>query len=179
MPVELNLDSSSSFPFPSTHGTSRPTLSSMAVDVDGSSPTLYGPQPPEPISSEHTAPLSTVSIAHPATSHSTNIQQTSHPSHPSNLPLQIISNALSLGPTLLPPQLARLITALSLATKVSLRATALFVELIIESCRYSTSVGLGLSRRALISAVGSARTFYVVREGLDWAGGKAADSLTK
>jgi hypothetical protein len=100
-------------------------------------------------------------------------------SQQSNLPLQLISNALSLGPTLLPPQLAQLITALSLATKVSLRATALFIELIIESCRYSTSVGLGLSRRALISAVGSARTFYVVREGLDWAGGKAADSLMR
>ena len=95
------------------------------------------------------------------------------PSTPSNpLPLQLISNALSIGPTLLPPQLASLISALSLATKISLRASAFFIEVILESCRYGTTVGLGLTRRALISAVGSARTFYVVREGLDWAGGK-------
>ncbi|KAL7417827.1 hypothetical protein BDY24DRAFT_373037 [Mrakia frigida] len=108
-----------------------------------------------------------------------------HPPHPSGwdlsklpssastpLPLQLISTALSIGPTLLPAQLASLISALSLATKISLRATAFFIEVILESGRYGTSVGLGLTRRALISAVGSARTFYVVREGLDWAGGK-------
>lgn len=88
------------------------------------------------------------------------------------LPLQLISTALSVGPTLLPPQLANLISALALSMRVSLRATAFFVEAILESCKYGTAVGLGLTRRALIAAVSSARTVYAVREGMDWAGDK-------
>lgn len=88
------------------------------------------------------------------------------------LPLQLITTALSVGPTLLPPHLANLITALALSMRVSLRATAFFVEAILESCKYGTAASLGLTRRALIAAVSSARTVYAVREGLDWAGDK-------
>jgi hypothetical protein len=88
------------------------------------------------------------------------------------LPLQLISTALSVGPTLLPPHLANLISALALSMRVSLRATAFFVEAILESCKYGTAAGLGLTRRALIAAVSSARTVYAVREGMDWAGDK-------
>lgn len=90
------------------------------------------------------------------------------------LQLQLISTALSVGPTLLPPHLANLITALALSMRVSLRATAFFVEAILESCKYGTAVGLGLTRRALIAAVSSARSVYAVREGLDWAGDRLA-----
>lgn len=77
---------------------------------------------------------------------------------------------LSTTPTLLPEQLASLITAVSLAARVSIRASALFVEAIMETARYSTSTGLGLTRRALIAAVGSARALHNVNSKLDWSG---------
>ncbi|POY70415.1 hypothetical protein BMF94_6590 [Rhodotorula taiwanensis] len=77
---------------------------------------------------------------------------------------------ISSAPTLLPPHLAQLVTALSLAARVSLRASALFVEAIVETLRRGTATGLGVTRRALIAAVGSARTLHYVKEGLDWSG---------
>ncbi|KAH9458028.1 hypothetical protein Pst134EB_010332 [Puccinia striiformis f. sp. tritici] len=61
---------------------------------------------------------------------------------------------------LLPQNLAQFITAASLAARVSLRSSAFFIELIIESLRYSTTTSLGITRRALISAVGSARAIH-------------------
>ncbi|KAI9609338.1 hypothetical protein H4Q26_007288 [Puccinia striiformis f. sp. tritici PST-130] len=61
---------------------------------------------------------------------------------------------------LLPQNLAQFITAASLAARVSLRSSAFFIELIIESLRYSTTTSLGIIRRALISAVGSARAIH-------------------
>lgn len=59
-------------------------------------------------------------------------------------------------PTLLPQNLASFITAASLAARVSLRSSAFLIELIFEASRYGTSAGLGITRRALISAVSSA-----------------------
>ncbi|KAA1119605.1 hypothetical protein PGT21_029992 [Puccinia graminis f. sp. tritici] len=61
---------------------------------------------------------------------------------------------------LLPQNLANFITAASLAARVSLRSSAFFIELILESLRYSTTTSLGITRRALISAVGSARAIH-------------------
>ncbi|WAQ84851.1 hypothetical protein PtA15_5A424 [Puccinia triticina] len=61
---------------------------------------------------------------------------------------------------LLPQNLANFITAASLATRVSLRSSAFFIELILESLRYSTTTSLSITRRALISAVGSARAIH-------------------
>ncbi|CED85167.1 Predicted lipase/calmodulin-binding heat-shock protein [Phaffia rhodozyma] len=135
--------------------------------------------------SNHSGCLSDDDDSHASTSSSTSNVVTEMASvssplsqrQPALLPLQMISTALSIGPTLLPPRLSNLITALSLATKVSLRATAFFIEAILESARYSTSLGFGLTRRALISAISSARTFYVVKEGLDWAGEKVAGKV--
>ncbi|PRQ70086.1 hypothetical protein AAT19DRAFT_11739 [Rhodotorula toruloides] len=55
-------------------------------------------------------------------------------------------------------------------TRVSLRASALFIEAIGESLQCGTVTGLGVTRRALIAAVSSARALHYVKEGLDWTG---------
>ena len=68
------------------------------------------------------------------------------------------------APALLPQNIASLITSLSLLARVSLRATAFFVEVILEAARFSTSTSLGLTRRALISAIGSARSLHAIKD---------------
>ncbi|GAA5989130.1 hypothetical protein JCM11641_007606 [Rhodosporidiobolus odoratus] len=88
----------------------------------------------------------------------------------STLPQSLVRSRLSSSPTLLPSHLAQLVTALSLCARVSLRASALFVEAILESLQATTVTGLGVTRRALIAAVGSARAMHYVKEGLDWSG---------
>ncbi|SCZ91866.1 BZ3500_MvSof-1268-A1-R1_Chr5-3g08187 [Microbotryum saponariae] len=80
---------------------------------------------------------------------------------------------LAHGPTLLPSSLAHLISAISVCSRVSIRSAALFIEAILESIRQGTTAGLGLTRRALISAVASARTLHYVANGLDWDGRNA------
>ncbi|KDE05852.1 hypothetical protein MVLG_03795 [Microbotryum lychnidis-dioicae p1A1 Lamole] len=80
---------------------------------------------------------------------------------------------LAHGPTLLPSSLAHLISAISVCSRVSIRSAALFIEAILESIRQGTTAGLGLARRALISAVASARTLHYVAKGLDWDGRNA------
>ncbi|BGP05603.1 hypothetical protein JCM10049v2_001409 [Rhodotorula toruloides] len=87
-----------------------------------------------------------------------------------HLPQSLIRTQLSSSPTLLPSHLAQLVTALSLAARVSLRASALFIEAIGESLQCGTVTGLGVTRRALIAAVSSARALHYVKEGLDWTG---------
>lgn len=86
---------------------------------------------------------------------------------------------ISASPTLLPDNLAKLITAVSLAARVSLRASALFIEAMLESAKYGTSTSLGLTRRALITAVGSARAVHYIKGGLDWGGRDAHGVPTK
>lgn len=82
----------------------------------------------------------------------------------------VARSRISSAPTLLPSRLAQLVTALSLAARVSLRASALFIEAILETLRHGTVTGLGVTRRALIAAVGSARALHYVKNGLDWSG---------
>ncbi|GAA5835382.1 hypothetical protein JCM11251_005219 [Rhodosporidiobolus azoricus] len=82
----------------------------------------------------------------------------------------LVRSRLSTNSTLLPPHLAQLVTALSLCARVSIRASALFLEAILESLQCTTVTGLGVTRRALIAAVGSARAMQYVKEGLDWSG---------
>ncbi|GAA5979462.1 hypothetical protein JCM10908_002933 [Rhodotorula pacifica] len=82
----------------------------------------------------------------------------------------IARSRISSAPTLLPAHLAQLVTALSLAARVSLRASALFIEAIVETLQRGTATGLGVTRRALIAAVGSARALHYVKQGLDWSG---------
>lgn len=90
---------------------------------------------------------------------------------PTTIPLasSVLLTRLSTSPTLLPERLAYLISALSIGARVSLNASALFIEAILESARFSTSVGMGLTRRALIAAIGSARSLHYVERKLEWA----------
>ncbi|BGP37517.1 hypothetical protein JCM10449v2_001423 [Rhodotorula kratochvilovae] len=93
-----------------------------------------------------------------------------HAAVQSQLPQSLVRSRISSSPTLLPSHLAQLVTALSLCARVSLRASALFIEAIVEGLQCGTVTGLALTRRALISAVGSARALHYVKEGLDWSG---------
>ncbi|CAD6973329.1 unnamed protein product [Tilletia controversa] len=63
----------------------------------------------------------------------------------------------ALGSTLLPQGIADLISNISLLARISLKCSAFFIEVLIEAARFSTGAGLGITRRALISAVASAR----------------------
>lgn len=92
------------------------------------------------------------------------------------------------APTLLPDQLATIVTSVALAARVSLRAAALFIEAVLEGARCSTATGLGLSRRMLITAVASAKYWHYAANALNQGvsaitatvpGGKAiADGVT-
>lgn len=61
-------------------------------------------------------------------------------------------------------------TQLSLLARVSLKSTAFLIEVILEAAKYSTGMGLGLTRRALISAVGTARAMHSLGAGKGWDG---------
>lgn len=114
--------------------------------------------------------LAMTTIDPPSTALVTNSSLVYGASTPYPLATSIILSRLQQSPTLLPETLASLITAISLAARVSIRASALFIEALLESARYSTSTSLGLTRRALISAVGSARALHYVNQKLDWSG---------
>ncbi|KAL9539198.1 hypothetical protein MBANPS3_010409 [Mucor bainieri] len=64
------------------------------------------------------------------------------------------------SPTLLPENIASLITAIALAARLSLRCSSLFIEALLESAKYSTSVSFGLSRQALINALSTAKKLH-------------------
>lgn len=124
-------------------------------------PSAWSPAP-RPLS----LAMSTVSVAPSANSSTLALFNSAAPA----LVQSLVNSRLSASPTLLPQNLASLITALSLAARVSIRASALLIEAILESGRYSTATGMGLTRRALISAVGSARALHYVNQKLDWSG---------
>ncbi|GAN10006.1 hypothetical protein MAM1_0312c09540 [Mucor ambiguus] len=64
------------------------------------------------------------------------------------------------SPTLLPENIASLITAIALAARLSLRCSSLFIEALLESAKYSTSLSFGLSRQALINALSTAKKLH-------------------
>ncbi|KAK4521845.1 amidophosphoribosyltransferase [Mucor velutinosus] len=64
------------------------------------------------------------------------------------------------SPTLLPENIASLITAIALAARLSLRCSSLFIEALLESAKYSTSLTFGLSRQALINALSTAKKLH-------------------
>lgn len=64
--------------------------------------------------------------------------------------------------TLLPSNIANFITAISLATRLSLRFSALFMEALFEAAKYSTVFSIGLSRQALISAISTAKKVHAL-----------------
>lgn len=82
-----------------------------------------------------------------------------------------VSGALikyAVGPTLLPPQIAEMVSNLSLLARVSLKSAAFFIECILEAAKYGTGMGLGVTRRALIGAVGTARALHSIGTGDGW-----------
>ncbi|GAA5891465.1 hypothetical protein JCM5296_006543 [Sporobolomyces johnsonii] len=139
-------------------------LSAAATFVRSASPTL--------LSSDRPLPSSLPLQPDPYASALVPLPSRPPPASPSptQLAQSLVLSRLSTSPTLLPENLARLVTALSLAARVSLRASALFIEAILESLQCSTVASLGVTRRALIAAVGSARAMQYVKGGLDWSG---------
>lgn len=89
---------------------------------------------------------------------------------PPTLATSLVLSRLSNSPTLLPENIARLISAISLVARLSIRASGLFIEALLEACQLGTIGGLALTRRMLITAVGSARTLQYVNQSLDWSG---------
>lgn len=80
------------------------------------------------------------------------------------------------GSTLLPPNVAEMVTNLALLARVSIKSTAFFIEVILEAAKYSTGMGLGLTRRALISAVGTVRAVHALKNGEEWDAKRAGKS---
>lgn len=74
---------------------------------------------------------------------------------------QIVTNDKLLvdGP-LLPENIANVVTAVSLATRISLRCSSLFFDAIFEAAKYGTSMSLGLSRNALTNAISTAKYLH-------------------
>lgn len=64
------------------------------------------------------------------------------------------------SPTLLPENIASFITAIALATRLSLRCSSLLIEALLESVKHSTSFSFGLSRQALINALSTAKKLH-------------------
>ena len=89
---------------------------------------------------------------------------------PHALAQSLVLSRLATGTPLLPATIAQLISALSQAARVTLRSAALIIEQVLESVRLGTMVGMGLTRRALIAAVASARTMHYVAQGLEYGG---------
>lgn len=80
---------------------------------------------------------------------------------------------------LLPQQVAEMVSNLSVIARVSLKAAAFFIEVILEAVKTSTGTALGITRRALISAVGTARAVHSLTSGEMWdakATGRALQS---
>lgn len=73
----------------------------------------------------------------------------------------------AVGKTVLPNHIAEAITGLSIMARVSLRATAFFLEVILEATKFGTGLGMGLTRRALIGAIGAARTMHALTPATD------------
>ncbi|SPO20012.1 uncharacterized protein UTRI_00404_B [Ustilago trichophora] len=69
---------------------------------------------------------------------------------------------------LLPQQVAEMVSNLSVIARVSLKAAAFFIEVILEAVKNSTGMTLGITRRALISAVGTARAVHSLASGEAW-----------
>lgn len=82
---------------------------------------------------------------------------------------------LRLGPTVLPKELAALVSALASCAHLSIRTLAFAVEVILEAVSQSTRSGLGLTRRTLVSAISAARNLHVISRGIGWASSVSAE----
>lgn len=63
---------------------------------------------------------------------------------------------------LLPAAMASLISSFAIATRLSLRMAGIVVENMFESLKFSASASLGLTRRALVTAVSSAKMLHLL-----------------
>ncbi|CAH7688141.1 gamma-glutamyltranspeptidase-domain-containing protein [Phakopsora pachyrhizi] len=72
-----------------------------------------------------------------------------------------LASRLDSTPTPLSPRIASIVTAASLATRLSLLLSALVIQLIFETLRYLSTASLGISQRAIVSAVGGARAIHL------------------
>uniref|UniRef100_V5F384 Lipase n=1 Tax=Kalmanozyma brasiliensis (strain GHG001) TaxID=1365824 RepID=V5F384_KALBG len=61
-----------------------------------------------------------------------------------------------------------MVSNLSVIARVSLKAAAFFIEIILEAVKNSTGFSLGITRRALINAVGTARAVHSLTSGQVW-----------
>lgn len=66
------------------------------------------------------------------------------------------------SPTLLPENIASFVTAASLAARLSLRCSSLFVEALFEAAKYGTVLSLGISRQAIMNALGTAKRLHAL-----------------
>ncbi|ORY94787.1 hypothetical protein BCR43DRAFT_460590 [Syncephalastrum racemosum] len=71
-------------------------------------------------------------------------------------------NLVYASSTLLPTNIANLITAVSLAARLSLRCSSLFMEILFETAKYSTVFSFGLSRQALVNAISTAKRLHAI-----------------
>ncbi|GMK55768.1 hypothetical protein CspeluHIS016_0208240 [Cutaneotrichosporon spelunceum] len=120
-----------------------------------STPRVYGPVRPS-------RPLSLAAVSRPASiaGHTSLPVATPEPTPPPTS-TALIHRAQHDAATIFPASIANLITALATSARLSLRVTAFFIEIILEGSQYSTRVGLGYTRRVLISAISSARRVYL------------------
>ncbi|CAH7685193.1 hypothetical protein PPACK8108_LOCUS19676 [Phakopsora pachyrhizi] len=72
-----------------------------------------------------------------------------------------LASRLDSTPTPLSPRIASAVTAASLATRLSLQLSAIVIQLIFETLRYLSTASLGISQRAIVSAVGGARAIHL------------------
>lgn len=68
---------------------------------------------------------------------------------------------------LLARPIAKIVSSISMASRVSIRLSALVVDSIFDSLKFSAAASLGFGRRALVSAVASARTLHLMASGSD------------
>lgn len=66
----------------------------------------------------------------------------------------------SSSPTLLPENIAGLITTASLATRISLRCSSLLIDTIFEGAKYGTQASLSIGRNTLTNALSTARLLH-------------------
>jgi hypothetical protein len=68
-------------------------------------------------------------------------------------------------PTLVPANIAEMITTLSTAARISLRISAFFVEAILDTSQFTSRISIDYTRRMLISALASAQRARAVGNG--------------
>ncbi|KAG1469914.1 hypothetical protein G6F56_002981 [Rhizopus delemar] len=81
-------------------------------------------------------------------------------SETSNQLITYSTDLRNVSSTLLPENLASLITAIALAARLSIRCSSLLIEALLESVKYSTSFTFGVSRHVIINALSTAKKLH-------------------